>query len=116
MAWQRRRRRRVIRVEIRRAARKSSIKVRPFVDILGRPHAYTPDGWPAHEPWRGAAIHAHESGAMNAAATDTLDASYEDTTRAESSEAGYSSGVRHNVTPGSTNRRRTARAKEVRSA
>ena len=52
----------LVRVEIRHAARKAGLKVRTVVDGLGRPHAYTPDGWPAHEPWRGAAIHAHESG------------------------------------------------------
>jgi hypothetical protein len=57
----------LIRVEIRRAARKAKINVRTSVDSLGRPHAYTRDGWPAHEPWRGAAIHAYESGAEGAA-------------------------------------------------
>jgi hypothetical protein len=56
----------LVRVEIRRAARNAGVKVRTVVDGLGRPHARTPDGWPAHEPWRGAAIHAHESGAMDA--------------------------------------------------
>ena len=37
----------LVRVEIRRAARKAGIKVRTIVDGLGRPHACTPDGWPA---------------------------------------------------------------------
>ena len=63
----------LVRVEIRRAARKAGIRVRTFVDGLGRPHACTPDGWPAHEPWRGAVIHAHESGAMGAVVTQALD-------------------------------------------
>jgi hypothetical protein len=63
----------LVRAEIRRAARKAGIKVRTIVDELGRPHAGTPDGWPAHEPWRGAAIHAHESGAMNAVVVQGLD-------------------------------------------
>jgi hypothetical protein len=63
----------LVRVEIRRAARQAGIKVRTMVDGLGRPHACTPDGWPAHEPWRGAAIHAHESGAMGAVVTRALD-------------------------------------------
>jgi hypothetical protein len=60
-------------IEIRREARKAGINVRTIVDGLGRPHAYTPDGWPAHEPWRGAAIHAHESGAMGAVVSHALD-------------------------------------------
>jgi hypothetical protein len=63
----------LVRVEIRRAARKAGIKVRTIVDRRGRPHAFTPDGWPAHEPWRGAAIHAHESGAMNTVVSHALD-------------------------------------------
>jgi hypothetical protein len=63
----------LVRVEIRRAARKAGIKVRTMVDGRGRPHAFTPDGWPAHEPWRGAATHAHESGAMNAVVMQALD-------------------------------------------
>jgi len=63
----------LVRVEIRRAARKAGIKVRTFVDGRGRPHACTPDGWPAHEPWRGAALHAHESGAMDAVMIHALD-------------------------------------------
>ena len=63
----------LVRVEIRRAARKAGIKVRTVVDRLGRPHACTPDGRPAHEPWRGAAIHAQESGAMNAVVIQGLD-------------------------------------------
>lgn len=42
-------------------------------DGLGRPHACTPDGWPAHEPWRRAVIHAHESGAMGAVVTQAPD-------------------------------------------
>jgi hypothetical protein len=62
-----------VRIEIRRAARKAGIKVRTIVDRLGRPHAFTPDGWPAHEPWRGAAIHTHESGAMNDVVSQALD-------------------------------------------
>src|SRR3954453_2419844 len=62
----------LVRVEIRRAARKAGIKVCTIVDGLGRPRACTPDGWPAHEPWRGAAIHAHESGAMGAAVMQAL--------------------------------------------
>src|ERR1700709_275399 len=64
-----------VRVAIRRAARKAGIKVRTAVDGLGRPHAATPDGGPAQEPWRGAAIHAHKSGAMNAVVIQGLDAS-----------------------------------------
>ena len=63
----------LVRVEIRRAARKARIKVRTSVDSLGRPHAYTPDGWPAHEPWRGAAIYAHESGATDALYLDAIE-------------------------------------------
>ena len=49
------------------------IKVRTIVDGLGGPHARTPDGWPAHEPWRGAAIHAQESGAVDAVVIQALD-------------------------------------------
>lgn len=30
-------------------------------------------GWPTHEPWRGAAIHAYESGAEAALAADALE-------------------------------------------
>jgi hypothetical protein len=59
--------------EIRHAARKAGIKVRTVVDGLGRPHAGTPDGWPAHEPWRGAAIHAQKSRAMDAAVIQGVD-------------------------------------------
>jgi hypothetical protein len=44
-----------------------------MVDGLGRPHACTPDGWPAHEPWRGAPVHAHESGAIDAVVMQALD-------------------------------------------
>ena len=63
----------MVRVEVRRAARKAKINVRTLVDRRGRPHAFTPDGWPAHEPWRGAAIHAYESGAEGALAADVLE-------------------------------------------
>ncbi|MFL6097266.1 MAG: hypothetical protein ACJ71Y_17580 [Blastococcus sp.] len=63
----------LVRVEIRRAARNAGIKVRTIVDGQGRPHACTPDGWPAHEPWRGAAIHAQESGAVDAVVIRALD-------------------------------------------
>ena len=63
----------LIRVEIRRAAREAGIKVRTIVDRLGRLHVFTPGGWPAHEPWPGAAIQAHESGAMGAVVTQALD-------------------------------------------
>src|SRR3954469_1647933 len=62
----------LVRVEIRRAARKAGIKVRTTVDGLGRPHACTPDGWPAHEPWRGAANPAHGSGAHGAGVNQGL--------------------------------------------
>ena len=63
----------MVRVEVRRAARKAKINVRTLVDRRGRPHAFTPDGWPAHEPWRGAAIHAYESGAEGALVADVLE-------------------------------------------
>jgi hypothetical protein len=57
----------LVRVEIRRAARRRGIRVRTGVDAIGRPWAVTPDGLPAHEPSRGAAVHAPESGAEDAA-------------------------------------------------
>jgi hypothetical protein len=63
----------LIRVEVRRAARKAKINVRTVVDARGRPHAFTPDGLPAHEPLRGAVIHAEESGAMGALAVDAME-------------------------------------------
>lgn len=63
----------IVRVEIRRAARKAKINVRTSVDRRGRPHAMTPDGLPAHEPWRGAAIHAYESGVMDELTADAID-------------------------------------------
>ena len=56
----------MLRVEVRRGARMGNIKVGTGVDRLGRPHAVTVDGWRAHEPWRGAAIHAVESGVEDA--------------------------------------------------
>jgi hypothetical protein len=63
----------LLRIEVRRAARRAKIKVRTLVDSRGRLHAYTPDGWPAREPWRGAAIHAQGSGAMDAVVAQALD-------------------------------------------
>jgi hypothetical protein len=50
----------LVRVEIRRAARKRGIRVRTSTDAIGRPWAVTPDGLPAGEPWRGAAEHMRE--------------------------------------------------------
>jgi hypothetical protein len=73
VAWQRRRRRRIDPRRDPPPSRKAGIKVRTIMDGRGRPHAFTPDGWPAHEPWRGAAIHAHESGAMNAVVSHAPD-------------------------------------------
>jgi hypothetical protein len=63
----------LVRVRIRRAARRAGIKVRTTVDGLRRPHACTTDGRPAHELWRGAAVHAHESWAMGAVVMQALD-------------------------------------------
>lgn len=63
----------MVRVEVRRAARKVKINVRTLVDRRGRPHAFMPDGFPAHEPLRGAAIHAYESGAESTLVADALD-------------------------------------------
>lgn len=60
------------RIELRRAARKAGVCLRTFVDRQGRLHAITPDGYPANEPWRGAAIHAHDSGAESQAAAAAL--------------------------------------------
>ena len=42
------------------------VKIRTRMCMSLDGYVSTPDGWPAHEPWRGAAIHAHESGAMGA--------------------------------------------------
>lgn len=61
------------RVELRRAARRAGIRLRTLIDRRGRLHAITPDGYPAHEPWRGAAIHAHESGAESEAVAAAIE-------------------------------------------
>src|SRR5579875_1642834 len=61
-----------MRDEIRQAARKAGIHVRTWIDRRGTVHAMTPDGYPAREPWRGAAIHVIESGAESAAAAAAL--------------------------------------------
>lgn len=66
----------VIRVEIRRAARRRGIKVRTGIGSAGLVYALTPDGFPGEEPWRGAAIHAHESGAGDQMVAAALSALY----------------------------------------
>ncbi len=63
----------MLRVAIRRATRQRGIRVRTFVDAIGRPHATTPDGLPAEEPWRGAALHAYDSGVMDAVWANALE-------------------------------------------
>lgn len=52
-----------LRAEIRRAARRRGIRVRTVVNAFGALVVLTPDGLPGEEPWRGAEIHLHESGA-----------------------------------------------------
>lgn len=55
----------LLRVEIRRACRLRGIRVRTGIGSHDYLYACTPDGLPAEEPWRGAAIHAHASGVMD---------------------------------------------------
>ena len=55
----------LLRVELRRAAKARGIRVRTWIGADGSLRAHTPDGLPAEEPWRGAALHVHESGAMD---------------------------------------------------
>lgn len=62
----------LVRVGIRRGARRRGIRVRTFTDAIGRPWAVTPDGLPGEEPWRGVAVHAEESGAAELLRADTL--------------------------------------------
>jgi hypothetical protein len=73
LARQRRRRRRSGPRGDPSRSTQGGIKVRTFVDGRGPAHACTPDGWPAHEPWPGAAIHAHESRAMDPVMLHALD-------------------------------------------
>lgn len=54
----------LIRVQLRRAARRRGIRVRTGYGIDDCLVAHTPDGLPAEEPWRGAAEHVHESGVL----------------------------------------------------
>ncbi|MGY1667578.1 hypothetical protein [Geodermatophilus sp. SYSU D00696] len=63
----------MVRVEIRRAARQRGIRVRTFIDAIGRPHATTPDGLPAEEPWRGAAVHAYDSGVIDEVVANAME-------------------------------------------
>lgn len=63
----------LLRIELRRAARQADIRLRTGVDARGRVWAITPDGLPAHEPWRGAAADALESGVEEAAALHALE-------------------------------------------
>ena len=62
----------LLRVEIRRAARRRGIRVRTGITPAGYLWATTPDGLPAEEPWRGAAEHAYESGAIDALLIDAM--------------------------------------------
>lgn len=62
----------LLRVEIRRAARRRGIRVRTGINSAGYVWATTPDGLPAEEPWRGAAAHAYESGAMDELLVDAV--------------------------------------------
>lgn len=54
----------LVRVELRRAAKKRGIRVRTGYGMDDCLVAHTPDGLPAEEPWRGAAEHVHESGVL----------------------------------------------------
>ena len=57
---------------LRRAARKAKVIVRTSVDGRRTPPCHFPHGLPAHEPWRGAAIHAYESGIMDELTADAI--------------------------------------------
>lgn len=51
----------ILRVELRRAARRRRVRVRTGYGIDYCIVAWTPDGLPAEEPWRGMAEHVYES-------------------------------------------------------
>lgn len=55
----------MVRVELRRSARKRGIRIRTGINVAGYLFAVTPDGLPAEEPWRGAEEHAHQSDAWH---------------------------------------------------
>ncbi len=59
--------------ELRRACRSRGIKVRTGV-TWGHLWACTPDCLPAEEPWRGAVVHAEESGVYSESTRRLLDA------------------------------------------
>ena len=68
---------RLLRREIRRACRARCIHVRTGVGPNGQVWACTADGLPAEEPWRGAAVHAAESGVMDEVGSALLERFYD---------------------------------------
>ncbi len=66
----------LLRVELRRAARRRGIRLRTGISDAGVLWAATPDGLPAEEPWRGAAEHAHESGVIGDLVADAIDRAF----------------------------------------
>jgi hypothetical protein len=50
----------LLRADLRKAARRRDIRIRTVIDRGGALVVATHDGFPAEEPWRGAAVHMHE--------------------------------------------------------
>jgi hypothetical protein len=63
----------LVRIELRRAARRRGIRLRTGISDAGVLWAATPDALPAEEPWRGAAEHAHESGVIGQMAAEAIE-------------------------------------------